>query len=45
MGAAAIKMRGANESTERKREREKNETTPQWYKSPRGGYQGRRQSL
>lgn len=28
-----------------RREREKNETTPQWYKSPRGGYQGRRQSL
>lgn len=33
------------ERTRVQREREKNETTPQWYKSPRGGYQGRRQSL
>lgn len=49
MGAAAIKMRGEGgregERERREKRGEKNETTPQWYKSPRGGYQGRRQSL
>lgn len=34
---------GSHCNQDERRER-RNETTPQWYKSPQGGYQGRRQS-